>query len=139
MLTAVVVGGLGIYAMLALGLLGADDLHIKSAQLLTNALGGVVFGIGMAVLGYCPGTGVGAIGDGGRDAIFGVVGMVVGAAIYAEVHSSISDSLGDVGALGKATLASQSGLSPWWFVVLLVILAVGIFVALERWEARRKT
>jgi hypothetical protein len=38
----------------------------------------------MAILGYCPGTGVAAIGDGSRDAITGVIGMVVGAALFAE-------------------------------------------------------
>jgi len=41
------------------------SLHIKNATLLGNALGGLIFGVGMAILGYCPGTGVAAIGAGG--------------------------------------------------------------------------
>lgn len=56
MLTAVIVGSVGIYGMRALGL--DVNLHVKTTALLGNALGGLIFGAGMAVLGYCPGTAV---------------------------------------------------------------------------------
>jgi len=56
MLTAIVVGAIGIYAMHQLW---AVKLHIKDTALLGNVVGGAIFGIGMVVLGYCPGTGVG--------------------------------------------------------------------------------
>jgi uncharacterized membrane protein YedE/YeeE len=82
MLTAIVVGGAGVYALFGMGAI--ESLHIKNATLWGNLVGGAIFGIGMAILGYCPGTGVAAIGDGSRDAITGVIGMVVGAALFAE-------------------------------------------------------
>ena len=137
MLTAIVVGGVGIYAMLAAGMLAPGDLHIKSADILVNAIGGIIFGIGMAILGYCPGTGVGAIGDGARDAIVGLVGMICGAAIYAEVHPALSEHLGTIVSMGKATLPSATEISPWWFIALLVMIATRVFIALEHWEKRR--
>lgn len=132
--TAIVVGGIGIYGMRAFGL--DVPLHIKNATLLGNAIGGATFGIGMAILGYCPGTGVAAIGDGSRHAIPGVLGGLVGAAAYAEAYPWMKSEVLGVGDLGKATLGSVTGLSAWWFMALLAIGAFVGFMVLERWERR---
>lgn len=135
--TAIVVGAVGIYAMVAAGMISA--MHIKPALLVANAVGGLIFGVGMVVLGYCPGTGVAAIGEGSRHAIPGVIGMIVGAALYAEAYPWISANVLKLADYGKATMATATGLSPWWFVVGLVIAASLGFFALERWERSHKT
>jgi uncharacterized membrane protein YedE/YeeE len=135
MLTAIVVGGVGIYGMRAMGLEVA--LHIKNAALLGNVLGGLVFGVGMALLGFCPGTGVAALGDGARHAIPGVLGMLVGAALYAEAYPFMKSEVLGIGDFGKATLDSVTGLSPWWFIALTAVIAIVGFVGLERWEKGR--
>ena len=62
MLTAILTGAVGVYGMLQLGWI--DGLLVKPAQLAANAAGGLIFGVGMAGLGYCPGTGVGAAAEG---------------------------------------------------------------------------
>ena len=134
MLTAIIVGSAGIYGMRAIGLDVA--LHIKNATLLGNILGGLIFGVGMAILGYCPGTGVGAMGDGSRHAIPGVLGMLAGAAIFAEVYPFMKTEVLGIADLGKATLDSISGLSPWWFIALVTATGIGVFIVLERWEKR---
>jgi hypothetical protein len=131
MLTAVVVGGIGVYAMH-----GWDwaALHVKPLILGGTVAGGLIFGVGMALLGYCPGTGVAAIAQGSRHAIFGVLGMLAGAGLYAEVHPLMKATLLNIGDYGKITLNDVTGLSPW---VLLAGLALGasvLFVALERWQ-----
>ncbi|MDE3166670.1 MAG: YeeE/YedE family protein, partial [Acidobacteriota bacterium] len=64
MLTAVVTGGIGVYILKALGL---ASLHVKPAQLVAVCGGGVIFGVGMVILGYCPGTGVAAAAEGRGD------------------------------------------------------------------------
>ena len=130
MLTAIVVGAVGIYGMRAMGV--EFDMHIKSAALVGNALGGAIFGIGMAVLGFCPGSAVAAIGDGSRHAIAGVLGMLAGAAIYAETHSWLQPRVLEAVDLGKATLASMTGLSPWLIIAALAVVAAAVFVMLER-------
>lgn len=127
MFTAVVVGAVGVYAMHQLW---DVPLHIKSATLLANAVGGIIFGAGMAILGYCPGTGLGAIGEGSRHAIFGFIGMIVGAAIYAEAYPWISANILPVADLGKVTLPEQTGLSPWFFIVPLIGIALIVFAIL---------
>lgn len=134
MLTAVIVGGIGVYLMLQAGMI--DGLHVKKAELLGNVLGGLIFGVGMAILGYCPGTGVAAIGDGSRDAVAGVLGMLAGAAVYAELYPWFKTNVLGVGAIGEETLATLSGVSPLVVLVGLGIAAVFGFRALERYERR---
>jgi len=135
MLTAVVVGAVGVYGMRGLGL--DVGLHVKSAALVGNAVGGLIFGAGMALLGYCPGTGIAALGDGSRHAGFGVLGMLVGSAAYAEVHPWVEAHVLGLGALGKETLATITGISPWWFIVALAIVVPLGLMWLERWERSR--
>ena len=132
MLTAVVVGSVGVYALHQY----ADvALHLKGALVLANVLGGLIFGIGMVVLGYCPGTGVAALGDGSRHAVFGVLGMLAGAACYAEVYPLLKGNLLAFCDLGKLTLAQAMGVSPWVLVIVLAAIAGILFAILKRSEA----
>jgi uncharacterized membrane protein YedE/YeeE len=136
MLTAMIVGGVGIYAMRAGGMDVA--LHVKSTAVLANLVGGLLFGVGMALLGFCPGTGVAALGDGARHAWPGVFGMLAGAAIYAEAHPWVKENLLGVGAHGKITLPGSTGVTEWiYFAVLLAAAFIG-FRALHAYEARRR-
>lgn len=135
MLTAMIVGGIGIYAMRAGDMNVA--LHIKSTAVLANVVGGLLFGVGMALLGYCPGTGIAALGDGSRHAWAGLFGMLFGAAIYAEAYPWVKANLLGVGDLGKVTLASETNVSEWiYFAVLLAAAVIG-FRALRSFESRR--
>ena len=135
MFSAMIVGGFGIYAMLQLGWI--EGLHVKAAHLVANAVGGVIFGAGMAILGYCPGTGVAALGDGSRDAFAGILGMLAGAALYAEAHPWIAANVLGMGDLGKMTLVTATDASPFALLAGLLVLAIVGFTLLERHERRR--
>jgi uncharacterized membrane protein YedE/YeeE len=132
MLTAIIVGAIGIYAMLQLGMI--KGLQVKGAELAMNGVGGLIFGVGMVLLGYCPGTALAAVGQGSRDAIVGIVGALVGAAVYAEAYPLLAKTLQPIGNLGKITFADAAHASPWWFIVGLAVVAVGLFAWLERRE-----
>ena len=137
MLTAIVVGAIGIYAMLQLGMI--KGLSVKGADLAMNAGGGLIFGVGMVLLGYCPGTALAAVGQGSRDAVVGIVGALVGAAVYAEVYPLLARTVEPIGKLGKITFADATHASPWWFIVGLAIVVVTLFTWLERRERRLVT
>jgi hypothetical protein len=134
MLTAVVVGGIGVYAMHGLDLAA---LHLKPLVLGGVIAGGLIFGVGMTLLGYCPGTGVAAVAEGSRHAVFGVLGMLVGAALYAEVAPLMKTTVLQIGDFGKITMADATGLSPWVFLAVLTVGATLLFVAIERWQQGR--
>lgn len=136
MLTAIVVGAIGVYAMLQLGWI--KGLHVKGAEVIMNAAGGAVFGIGMVLLGYCPGTALAAIGQGSRDAIVGVLGAIVGAGAYAEVYPLLARTLEPIGKLGKVTFADVTHASPWWFIAGLAVVSVILFRWLENRERRAR-
>ncbi len=129
-LTAVVVGGVGIFAMADGGAI--DGLKLKSTHVLGNVLGGLLFGGGMAILGYCPGTGVAAIGQGSRDAIVGVLGMVFGAGVYAFAFPFLNEHVLSVGDLGKVTLEDSIGGAHWAWIAAIAALGGVLFVWLER-------
>ena len=132
MLTALVVGGFAIQAGIDLGF--STSAPIPPTFMLANLVGGVVFGIGMATAGYCPGTIVAEAGEGRLDAwVAGLSGLIVGAIIFGLLQPVIMPTLTRVGALGRVTFASLSGASPWLVllvfgqaVVLLLILISGV-------------
>ncbi|MCF8037997.1 MAG: YeeE/YedE family protein, partial [Desulfohalobiaceae bacterium] len=66
MLTAILTGMIGFYVMRAKGLV---SFEIKSGSWGSSGIGGLIFGAGMAILGYCPGTTTGATGQGSLDAL----------------------------------------------------------------------
>ena len=83
MLSAVVTGTLGVHLLRSLGLV---RLHPKPGSVGTSIGGGLIFGVGFAVLGYCPGTVAGAVGQGFLDALFGgVAGTLLGTGLFAAV------------------------------------------------------
>jgi uncharacterized membrane protein YedE/YeeE len=133
MFTAIIVGGVGV---LALNGLGATVWHIKEANMLGVALGAALFGIGMVVYGYCPGTGVAAVATGSVHALVGFVGMLVGGVLYALTYPWVRDNILTVAAWGKLRLPEWTGVPGLvWFAALAVMAAV-VFRWVRRLEMR---
>ena len=76
MITAILTGSVGVYFLIERGAATLDIWPFQPAAML---IGAVLFGVGLAVLGYCPGTGMAGAGEGSRDAMVGVLGMITGA------------------------------------------------------------
>lgn len=119
--TAVVVGAIGIYALLPTD---AVSLHVKPLAWGGIIFGGLCFGVGMTLLGYCPGTGVAACGEGRKDAYVGVLGMMVGAGLYVALYPAVKSFIGRFGDAGKITLPELTGTSPWFWIAGLTVLAL---------------
>ena len=79
-LTAIVVGSVASAILRRLGLARA---HPKPTRYASNVVGGLLFGVGFGLMGYCPGTGAAALGQGSWDAAFGLVGLIAGSFTYA--------------------------------------------------------
>ena len=117
MLTAIIVGGIGVFVMMSAGWLG--DYHIKDTNLPGLLLGGGLFGVGMVVYGYCPGTGVAAIATGSLHALVGFFGMVLGGVLYAVSFGWVKTNILSVGAFGKIRLTELAPIPEviWWIVI----------------------
>jgi len=135
MLTAVVVGGIGVFVLVQMG---EARWHLRDANMGGVVLGALLFGVGMALYGYCPGTGLAAAATGRTHALVGVFGMIAGAIVYAYAFDWLRGSVLAWSNLGRITLADVTGLPLWVVYVMLAMLALGVFAAIERWQTRRR-
>jgi uncharacterized membrane protein YedE/YeeE len=133
MATAIGVGTLGIY-LLDLG--GLANMSIKPAYIGGVAVGGLIFGIGWAVSGYCPGTCVVGSAEGKSDAIFTVLGGLLGAFIFSLVYPAIEASLIEPANFGKVTLESLLGINGIWIAIPFsaALLGLAFFVLKDSYE-----
>jgi hypothetical protein len=86
----------------------------------------------MSIFGYCPGTGVAACGEGRRDAMVGVLGMLCGALAYVAAFPALQGLITGFGDWGKVTLPQLTGISPWVFVAALAVLTFLLRVIADR-------
>ncbi len=122
MLSAVVTGMIGLHTFKAFGLV---KLSPKSGSIGKNVIGGLIFGVGFALLGYCPGTIAGAIGNGYLDAITGgQIGIMVGAGIFAALYPPLKEGVLKLGYFGDLTLPRLFKVSDWVVVIPVAILIV---------------
>ncbi len=130
-LTAIVVGMIGIYAMVGAGWV---SLHKKSGSLGMSIPGPLIFGVGFGLLGYCPGTAVGAVGHGALDALIGgVIGILIGAGLYAAIYPKLKERLLKVGSFGDKTLIDVLHVrNPWVVIVPVALLIIVVLVIFER-------
>jgi len=94
-------------------------------------VGGLLFGMGWAVSGFCPGTAVGALGEGRWHALFVIAGMLVGAALYAEAYPALKVSVLAWKDFGQLALPQTLGVSPWLCIAVLWGAAIVSFVWCE--------
>jgi uncharacterized membrane protein YedE/YeeE len=128
MLSAVVVGMLGIYALHAAGLV---ELHIKPTRYGANTLGGVLFGIGFALAAYCPGTSAAALGQGNYDALAVMLGLMAGSYVFAEASGWIARTINRWGDRGELTLDRLLGMRLAFFLPVLATLLVLVLAAVH--------
>ena len=129
MLSAVVTGMIGLYTMQGLGWI---KLRPKAGSWGKNAIGGLIFGVGFALLGYCPGTIAGAIGNGYLDALAaGLIGIVFGSALLATVYPNLKEGILKKGYFGNLTLPSLLKVHNWVIVVPLAVIIVVMLYFIE--------
>ena len=126
-----------LFVLMGIGVIDPGHLSVKSSYF-GVIIGGAIMGAGFAVAGYCPGTGLTALADGRKDALFFVGGGLVGALIYTLVYGSIKGSwLFNTIAGGKVMLATGSdkfqALLPMIPGTLLAAV-IGILFMLIAWK-----
>jgi hypothetical protein len=121
MLSAVVVGSIGVHFLRNMGI---AQLHPKPGSIGSTVIGGLIFGVGFGILGYCPGTMTGAVGQGSLDALFGgIAGMFIGAGIFSEIYPKLERSILNRGHFGELTWPQLLKKNQW---AVVIPVAVGI-------------
>ena len=135
MLTAIIIGGIGVYFIVNYA---GGHYHIKAANLLAVGLGAAIFGIGMAIYGYCPGTAICAIGTGSLHALVGLIGMIAGAVLFALSFDWVQANIIPVEALGKVRLPDLTQIPDLVWFGIMAVAAVVLFVVFELLPVRRQ-
>lgn len=120
MLTAVTFSMIGFYTLNSLDIISLNPKPLDWGKL----VGGLIFGLGMGLLGYCPGTMLSRIGEGKKDAWIGLIGMVLGILFFAvnieffKIHLKSKSMSGDI--------SSALGINQWIIVPIAVIIFIAI-------------
>lgn len=123
---AIGIASIGLYVMIELGY---ASFHVKPLILSGLIIGGIMFGVSMAILGKCPGTGPISIAEGRIDVLVGAIGGIFGGYVFTQFYDSVFHPLmGE--SLGKVTIVSVSGSFAPLFVLMfgigLIIIAIKI-------------
>jgi uncharacterized protein len=98
--------------------LGFAAYHAKPFLLGGIVIGGLIFGTGMAILGYCPGTLAISLGEGSLDALTGIIGGLFGGLVYTLLLPAIHALLGPD--FGSITLNSLVGNRVLFFLLVFI-------------------
>jgi uncharacterized protein len=130
MLSAVIVGMIGYHLLKHAGYVQS---HAAEGSIGSNVVGGLIFGVGFALLGYCPGTVAGAVGTGALDALIGGFGgLLIGVAIFIEVFPRIKGILLKW-PLPVVTVPELLRLNQWVTVLIMEIVMIG-FLGFLAWQ-----
>ena len=125
--TIMLVIGVGSIVLMTEMVGGDAVFHVKSLYLVGTALGGIIFGIGMSILGYCPGTLPISLGQGSLDALWGIIGGLAGGILYTVLYPVILPLLGEN--LGKGTLFTlMGGEYSLGYIVAVILIGIAMIV-----------
>ncbi len=133
MLTAIAVGMPGVFL---LHHFAKVNLHLKPTRIGAQIIGGLLFGIGFALIAYCPGTGAAALGQGSWDVLFGIAGLVAGSYLFAELSGWLKRTVETWGDHGRLMLPELLHIPRAVFIPLFLLLLVAGLFALARFAPR---
>ena len=124
-LSAVMVAMIGVHLLVRFGY---AELHVLPGSWGSNLVGGLIFGIGFALLGLCPGTVAGAAGTGALDALIGgILGLLVGSGLFITLYPKILPILCR-GPFSAQTLPDLLHVNRWAMIVIAEACMIGVLV-----------
>jgi len=122
---AIGLASIGLYFLIESGY---AHYHVKPVMLGGLVLGGIIFGIAMAIMGKCPGTGPISIAEGRIDVMVGAIGGILGGLVFTVYYDQFKLIMGP--SFGKMTLTTlfvgHETLSVLIFGIGLVIISIMI-------------
>jgi len=137
MFSAIVTAMLGVFWLGWLGVVNVSRIYVPETFILPQLVGGIVFGVGFAIGGLCPGTSCVSAATGRVDGLMVVLGMFAGVLVTGVLFSSLEPFYNST-PRGQLTLPTLFHL-PYGVVALAVVLvALGGFRVAELLESRSR-
>ncbi len=138
MMTALAVSMAGLYVLRGLGVLTFPA--VPATYIVGNLVGGLIFGVGMSMAGFCPGTCAAGAGEGKLDYIIpGFLGFITGAIIYGLTYSQVFPQISAIANYGGVVIPDLWNLSPYLTVITFGLMAVLLFYFIDRMGLHRNT
>lgn len=135
MFSAVVTCLVGYQYAVAFGWLQPSGVYILETWWGAQIVGGLLFGVGFVMGGFCPGTALAGLASLKGDALVFLGGTLIGSVLFNEMYSLVRPLYEGFHA-GAVTLVDATGLSSRALTVLFAVAAVVLF-ALSSWLERR--
>ncbi|KKR96833.1 MAG: Rhodanese domain repeat protein [Candidatus Uhrbacteria bacterium GW2011_GWF2_41_16] len=137
MFTAVITAAIGLSCLISFGFISLDNIYLMPTVYGAHIVGGLIFGIGFAMGGWCPGTAAAGVACGKIDAIIFLLGTVIGSVIFNELFAFIKP-LYQAGQSGVVLVYDSLKMSRNGFVLLLTLIAIIMFWLCEWLEKKRQ-
>lgn len=135
MFTAIITAMMGLFWLNRIGFMDLELVYLTPTYILPQVVGGLVFGVGFIVGGYCPGTSCVAGVTGSLDGWINVLGMLAGILVFGELYPLL-ESFYHATPMGAITFVEYFGLPPGVMVFLLVSVALIGFWGAGKIESR---
>ena len=135
MFTAVIVAMLGVTYAKAFGWVTMENVFFLHTIYAAQIVGGLIFGIGFVMSGWCPGTGAVGLASGKIDALVFLLGAIGGSMLYNEVYPSLAPII--QGDRGVIFAYDSLGISEASFAFFFTLISVGCFWGAEYIEKKR--
>ncbi len=128
--TAAITAMLGLLAFSMLGWIDLDVIFVNKLFTPSLIVGSIIMGVGFIIGGFCPGTSLCAASVGKKDAMFFIIGLIIGVFIFAEGYP-LWENLYTSGTGESLKLSTVMGISDGLLALFIVIAALGAFVFAE--------
>lgn len=135
MMSAILTAMLGAFWLSRLGLIDLSRFYVPQTFLLSQAIGGLIFGIGFVLCGLCPGTSCVAAASGRGDGAATMLGFL-GGVLASGLAMPLLSPLYSATPLGTFTLPQLLHLPYGVVVAAVTFMGVALFWGVERWERR---
>lgn len=133
--TAAITAMLGLLFFSLFGWIDLDYVYINPTYINSAILGGVIMGAGFITGGFCPGTSFCAASIGKVDAMVFIAGLFIGVFIFAEGYP-LWETLYKQNFIGTPKISEALGIADGLAALLVILAAVGMFWAAERFEKK---
>ena len=131
MFTAIMVAGTGAIIFAHFGILDMSLVKIPPTYVLAHIVGGVIFGLGFIVGGYCPGTSMVSAANLNLDGIMFVGGAFLGSFIFTETVTLV-EPLYEYGNFGVFTIYEWWNTKPGVVTFAVILFALGFMFILNK-------
>jgi len=136
--TAAITASIGLLFMDYFGWINMAALDGLPARVWPIIVGGIIMGMGFVTGGFCPGTCITAIGIGKLDGYVFFGGIILGVFVFSEMFP-LFENFYNSSNLGDVTVSEYFNISPYWFTLIISIVAIIAFYITMQIRKRVKT